>query len=71
VICSFTKPNLSCEHSKISSRDHDLVTSDLQMPSLNGFEFIRKVKEVNSNVKVFLITCFEINEKRIGNGITI
>jgi len=32
------------------------------MPSMNGFEFIRKVKEINSNVKVFLMTCFEIND---------
>ena len=62
MICSFTKPNLSWEHYKISSRDHVLVKSDLQMPSMNGFEFIRKVKEINSNVKVFLMTCFEIND---------
>lgn len=32
---------------------YPLVMSDLQMPSMNGFEFIRKVKEINSNVNIF------------------
>jgi two-component SAPR family response regulator len=32
------------------------------MPDINGFEFIRKVKEINSNVKVFMMTSnFEMN----------
>jgi two-component SAPR family response regulator len=31
------------------------------MPDINGLEFIRKVKEIDSNVKVFLMTSnFEI-----------
>ena len=61
-ICSFTKPNIALEHYKASSKTHHLIISDLQMPKMNGFEFIRKVKEINSNVKVFLTTCFEMND---------
>jgi uncharacterized damage-inducible protein DinB len=34
MICSFTKPNLSWEHYKISYRDHDLVMSDIQKEDL-------------------------------------
>ena len=26
---------------------------------MNGFVFVREVKEINSNVKVFMMTCFE------------
>jgi DNA-binding NtrC family response regulator len=61
-ICGFTKPSIALEHYKISSKNHNLVISDLQMPNMNGFEFIRKVKEINFNVKVFLMTCFEMND---------
>src|SRR5919202_4239040 len=55
-ICSFTKPTIALEHYSTSPNNHDLVISDLQMPNVNGLEFIRKVKEINSNVKAFLMT---------------
>src|SRR5919202_5405102 len=55
-ICSFTKPTIALEHYRTSPNNHDLVISDLQMPNVNGLEFIRKVKEINSNVKAFLMT---------------
>ena len=61
-ICCFTKPNLALEHYKASSNTHQLIISDLLMPNMNGFEFVRKAKEINSNVKVFLMTCFETDD---------
>lgn len=32
------------------------------MPKMNGFEFVKKAKEINSNVKAFLMTCFETDD---------
>jgi CheY-like chemotaxis protein len=62
-ICSFTKPAIALEHYKTNSNTHHLVISDLQMPNMNGFEFIRKVKEINSKIKVFLMTSsFEVSD---------
>jgi DNA-binding NtrC family response regulator len=57
--CCFTKPGIALEHYKTSSNTHQLIISDLQMPKMNGFVFVREVKEINSNVKVFMMTCFE------------
>jgi CheY-like chemotaxis protein len=54
--CCFTKPSIALEHYMTSSNNHDLVISDLQMPIINGFEFIRKVKHINPYVKAFLMT---------------
>ena len=61
-VCCFTKPNIALEHYKISPNNHGLVISDLQMPNINGLEFLRKVREINSDTKVFLTTNFEISD---------
>jgi YesN/AraC family two-component response regulator len=37
-----------------------LFRSDMRMPALSGIQLSKKVKEVNPNVKVVLMTAFEI-----------
>ena len=32
------------------------------MPGMNGFEFISRVKELRPDIKVILMTAFEIND---------
>ena len=62
-VCCFTKPNIALEHYRISPNNHSLVISDFQMPSINGLEFLRKVREINSDTKVFLTTSnFEMSD---------
>jgi two-component system response regulator YesN len=39
-----------------------VVVSDIRMPALSGIQLARKVKEVNPNVKVVLMTAFEIRD---------
>jgi len=41
---------------------YGLVISDLRMPVMNGYQFIKKVKEIKPQVKVLFILAFEINE---------
>ena len=60
--CSFTKPILALEHYKASSNNHRVVISDLRMPKMNGFEFIRKVKEINIHTKIFLMSCLDTDD---------
>ena len=62
-VCCFTKPNIALEHYKTSPNSHGLVISDLQMPNINGLEFLRKVREINSHTKAFLTTSnFEMSD---------
>jgi CheY-like chemotaxis protein len=63
--CCFTKPSIALEHYKTSLNTHQLIISDLQMPKMNGFEFARKAREINSNVKLFLMTCFETDDLEV------
>jgi CheY-like chemotaxis protein len=32
------------------------------MPGINGYELVKKVKEIKPEIKVFLMTAFEIND---------
>lgn len=34
----------------------DVVLTDLSMPGINGYELARRIKQINSNVPIFLIT---------------
>ena len=61
-VFGFTDPLLALEHFQINSKRYGLVISDLRMPGMNGYEFVKKVKEIKPEVKVFLMTAFEIND---------
>jgi DNA-binding NtrC family response regulator len=61
-VYGFTDPALALEHFGMNAKSYDLVISDIRMPQMNGFEFIKKVKEIKPEIKVFLMTAFEIND---------
>jgi DNA-binding response OmpR family regulator len=58
---SFTDPFLALEHFHLNSKDYTIVISDIRMPGINGFEFVRKIREVKQKIKVLLMTAFDIN----------
>ena len=66
-VCTFTDALASLEHFKSNSRYYDIIISDIRMPGMNGYEFIKHVKNINSKVKVVLMTAFEINDKEFHN----
>jgi response regulator RpfG family c-di-GMP phosphodiesterase len=41
------------------------------MPAVNGYEFIRKIKEINPAVNAFLMTAFEINSAEFRSVLTV
>ena len=53
---------LALEHFKINAFNYNLVISDLRMPGMNGFEFLTKVKEIKSDIMIFLMTAFEVSD---------
>jgi two-component system response regulator ChvI len=62
IVFGFTDPSLALEHFRINSKQYSLVVSDVRMPEINGYEFIKKIKEIKPDVKVFFMTAFEIND---------
>src|SRR5919198_3444943 len=66
-VCTFTDALAALEHFKSNSRYYILVLSDIRMPGINGYEFVKQVKKINPKVKVILMSACEIENKRMSN----
>ena len=57
-VIGFTEPLLALDHFQKNSDVYWPVVADIRMPLLDGYQFIKRVKEVKPNVKVFLCQHF-------------
>src|SRR5919205_2543984 len=60
-VFGFTNPFLAFEHFQINFKGYSMILSDLRMPGMNGFEFVKKSREIKPDVKVLLMTAFDIS----------
>ena len=58
----FTDPIIALEQFQNNSKSFAMVISDIRMPSMNGYELIRKIKAIHPTIKTILISAFEINK---------
>ena len=58
----FTNPLLALEYFKNNCNNIRLVLSDIRMPQMNGYEFVKRIKNLRSEIKVILMSAFEINQ---------
>jgi len=63
LVEAFTNPEEALQSFKSNAGSFCLVLSDMRMPGLSGMQLARKVKEINPNVKVVLMTAFEIRDE--------
>jgi CheY-like chemotaxis protein len=74
-VCAFTDPIAALEHFSTSNsgkdgssgHHHSIVISDIRMPSMNGYEFVNLIKKINPQVKIILMSAFEIEDKEFHN----
>lgn len=52
---------LALEHFQKNFEKYGLVISDVRMPVINGYQFIKEVKEIKRDVKVFFMSAFDID----------
>ena len=62
TIFAFTDPKVAFEHFALNKEDYTLIISDLRMPSINGMELIKKIKEMYPYIRTILMTAFAIND---------
>lgn len=60
-VYAFTSPIEALEHFKLNYNNFALVLSDIRMPGMNGFEFIRRIRQINPTIKALLMSAFEFN----------
>jgi DNA-binding response OmpR family regulator len=61
-VFGFTDPMLAIEHLMLNSRNYSLVVCDVRMPAMNGFECVKKMREIVPSIKVILMSAFDIND---------
>ena len=68
-VFGFTDPNLALEHFRINCKDYILVVSDIRVPGMNGFEFVRKIRKISPAIKVLLMSAFDVNNTELSIGL--
>ena len=68
-VFAFTDPFLALEHFELNSKEYGLVLSDVRMPGMPGFEFIRRVREMEPNVKILLMSAFKISDSEFSRAL--
>jgi two-component system cell cycle sensor histidine kinase/response regulator CckA len=62
LVDAFTNPQEALHSFKSNAKSYCLVVSDIRMPALSGIQLAKKIKEIKPDVKVVLMTAFEIRE---------
>ena len=57
----FTDPGTALEQFRPGY--YDCIVSDVKMPNLNGFQLCRKIREQDPEVKIYLLSAFDIYAK--------
>ena len=63
TLYAFTNPLIALEHFRANSKSYALIISDLRMPGVDGIGLIKKVKEINPDIRTLLITTFEVEDR--------
>jgi len=66
-VSAFTDAAMALEQFKVNCKDYTMILSDIRMPGMNGYELIKKAKEIHKQVKIVLMSAFEINDKEFHN----
>jgi DNA-binding NtrC family response regulator len=61
-VFAFTDAGLALEHFRLNHQTYSLVISDIRMPNMNGYEFIKNICTIKPEINVLLMTAFDVNE---------
>jgi CheY-like chemotaxis protein len=62
-VSAFTDPVVALEYLHSHSNDCcSIVISDIRMPGMNGYEFVKKVKGIKPQGMIILMSAFEIDD---------
>ena len=62
---AFTDAGEALKDFKQNHANYIMVISDVRMSPISGIEFIKKLREIDSSIKVILMTAFEIEGNQL------
>ena len=62
---AFTDPTEALEDFSLRNEEYGVIITDIRMPEMSGIELIKRVNQINKNVKVFLMTAFELKNEEL------
>jgi CheY-like chemotaxis protein len=63
---AFNDPKKAVEDFKANGKDCTVVLSDIRMPGMNGFQLAREFSQHRPDVRIVLMSSFEINKAEFG-----
>ena len=60
-VIMFLDPLVAIEEIENNPHHYGLFITDIRMPGISGIELIKRVCEINSDIKVMIISAFDIN----------
>jgi len=63
-VSAFTDPVRALEDFKVNCNHYNIILSDIRMPRMNGYEFVKKVMEIDKQAKIVVRSGFEVNDVR-------
>ena len=62
-VFGFINPFVALEQFKLEANKYRLIISDIRMPAMNGYELVKRIKTLQPETRVILMSAFEINHK--------
>jgi len=70
-VIGFTEPLLALDHFQKNCDLYWLIVSDIRMPLIDGYQFIKRVKELKPDVKVFFMSAFLTDDIQYRTGLSL
>ena len=58
----FSDPVRALQHVESGCDKCTVIVSDIKMPEMTGFQLVRRVKDLRPDIKVVLMTAFDVNK---------
>jgi DNA-binding response OmpR family regulator len=62
AVDAFTDPVEALDHFRKDPAGYSLILTDIKMPGMSGSELARRAKKIRADVKVMIMTAFEVDK---------